>query len=275
MRLSRPHCSRLASLAPTALSPRLSSAQAGLPAVDGRDLYSEIVNTNASARGGRTDALHLSPNAVLLWPWKLVTGAQPYAVWTSPRYPNCSVAASAIAGRGPEHADTRVFGVPIPYGSPDLQAHITWSHDCGHSPGCLFNLMDDPTEHIDVSSEPQHAPIAWKLAASLATLNATLFEPDRGTPSVEACLRGIEIGRFYGPFMHVPEGWYTPRPPPPPAQRRRDRELRAALELINRPVEAAAAVDAAKLLVPRVAFDGIFPTLDSCRNATDGTDPFR
>jgi hypothetical protein len=38
---------------------------------------------------------------------------------------------------------------------------------------------------------------------------------------------------------------------------------------MNRPAESAAVVEACKLLVPKVAFHGgIFPTLDSCRNAT-------
>lgn len=204
-----------------------AAAAAGLPPVDARDFLGAALK-GGGAEGGRTDALHLSADAILRWPWKLVTGPQAYGVWTTPRFPNCSVSysategrlllipsesfsflpipsqvsRSATEGRGPEHSDTRVFGTPIPYGPPAVQDNLTWVHDCGYAPGCLFNVDVDPTEHHDLAQSPEHAGRAAALAAELAALNATLFTPDRGTPSLEACLRGIDEGRFCAP--HAP-----------------------------------------------------------------------
>eukprot|EP00322_Chrysochromulina_rotalis_P022631 CAMPEP_0115845690 /NCGR_PEP_ID=MMETSP0287-20121206/9485_1 /TAXON_ID=412157 /ORGANISM="Chrysochromulina rotalis, Strain UIO044" /LENGTH=644 /DNA_ID=CAMNT_0003299477 /DNA_START=71 /DNA_END=2005 /DNA_ORIENTATION=- len=243
------------------------AAAAGLPAVDGRDLFSAILNDT----DGRTDSLHLSPNAVLRWPFKLVTGSQQFGSWTSPRYPNCSICTSAITGRGPEHSDVRVFDVPIPYGPPKVQDSLTWVFECGYEPGCLFNLVDDPTEHVDLASSPEHAEIARELADELAVLNSTLFEPTRGTPSLDSCLRGIDIGRFYGPWAHVPDGWYTPLPPSTPTQQAKDDELKAVLTKLNQPLPSAVLIKSMHLTVPLVSFKVIFPTIDTCRE--NGTSP--
>ena len=115
-----------------------AAAAAGLPGVDARDLLPAILN--GTGAGGRTDALHLSPNGLLRWPYKLVTGTQQFGRWTSPRYPNRSICTSAIEGRGPEHSDVRVFDVSIPYGPPKVQDALTWVFECGYEPGCLFNV---------------------------------------------------------------------------------------------------------------------------------------
>jgi len=161
-----------------------------------------------------------------------------------------------------------VWEVFIPYGPLELQNNLTWVHECGYSPGCLFDIEADPTEHVDLAHDPRHAARALDLAAELAARNQTLFDPDRGTPSIDACLRGIDIGRFYGPFAHVPEGWYTPLPPPSPADHKRDEELRALIDFVNAPTVSQSIINTSFQLVPRVAFNTIFPTLDSCRNIT-------
>jgi len=238
-----------------------ATPQARLPAVDGRDLYEAIVSGNESARG-RMDALHLSPNAILKWPYKLLTGAQAFGVWTSPRYPNCSIANSADAGRGPEHSDTKVFNVRIPYGPPSLHDNVTWMFDCGYEPGCLFNLEEDPFEREDLAHSPTHSTIAFGLMLDLVELNRTLFKPDRGMPTVEACLQGVANGRFYGPFAHVPEGWYSPSPPPS----RADLRLIHALRFVNRKKISSAIVNSMYALLPKIAFGQVFPTLDQCCN---------
>ena len=63
---------------------------AGLPAVDSIPQWNAI-RDGSDARMGM--ALHLSANALLEWPWKLITGHQPYARhMTGPIYPNCSTA---------------------------------------------------------------------------------------------------------------------------------------------------------------------------------------
>ena len=51
--------------------------RAGLPPVDGKNQWNAIVqNTQFGPR--HNESLHLSANAILRWPWKLVTGRQPY-----------------------------------------------------------------------------------------------------------------------------------------------------------------------------------------------------
>jgi len=110
------------------------------------------------------------------------------------------------------------------------------------------------------------APRHWR--RSLRRLNATLFTPDRGTPSLEACLRGIDEGRFYGPWREVPAGWYTPLPPPSAEQQAEDKELRALLTALNEPLETALVIKSMAKVVPYIAFNSIFPTLDACRNAS-------
>jgi len=80
------------------------SHSAGLPPVDGIEQWSAIVN-QSDARAGR--ALHLSPNALLQWPYKLITGHQPYSSHrTGPVYPNCTTSKEFIE-RGP------MFKVPL------------------------------------------------------------------------------------------------------------------------------------------------------------------
>ena len=51
--------------------------RAGLPPVDGKNQWNAIVqNTQFGPR--HNESLHLSANAILRWPWKLITGRQPY-----------------------------------------------------------------------------------------------------------------------------------------------------------------------------------------------------
>ena len=84
------------------------------------------------------ESLHLSANAILRWPWKLLTGRQPYGTlcfigilfcasltyvvhhsllawytgtWQSPRYPNCSTVKTLKEGQGPGFVDFKIFNV--------------------------------------------------------------------------------------------------------------------------------------------------------------------
>ena len=119
--------------------------QHGLPTlapVDGRDQWAAITSGTAakpSTTNVRPDALHLSANAVLRWPWKLITGRQPYATWTGPRFPNCTATWPNATTKGPMFTDFKVFGVPITIGNPKNQDQLLWIHDCDAPPGCLFN----------------------------------------------------------------------------------------------------------------------------------------
>ena len=85
------------------------------------------------------------------WPYKLVVGEQPYSVWTGELYPNCSTFDHFSAMNGPFFVDVRALGEEIHFGAtPSETAKLTWAHNCGDA-GCLVNLADDPTEHVDLA----------------------------------------------------------------------------------------------------------------------------
>ena len=74
--------------------------QKGLPLlheVDSVPQWQNIIND----KNGRPDAMHLSSKAVLMWPYKLVTGKQPLSAWVGPNYPNCSTVKSIDEHNGP------------------------------------------------------------------------------------------------------------------------------------------------------------------------------
>merc|ERR1712151_785956 len=62
---------------------------------------------------GRPGPLHLSENAVLRWPYKLVTGKQPYSVWRGEVYPNCSTVNGSLHDGGPIFTLIEVFNQKI------------------------------------------------------------------------------------------------------------------------------------------------------------------
>ena len=75
--------------------------------------------------------------------------------------------------------------------------------DCGttQTPLCLFNILSDPTEHINMIST--HADVAAELAARIDEVQKTVFSPLRGGDHVDlACANSNKsYGGFVGPFM--------------------------------------------------------------------------
>merc|ERR1719291_895211 len=111
-----------------------------LPPVDSVAQWPYILNNT----NGRSAPLHVSRNAVLQWPYKLVTGRVVYSNWQGPLYPNCSTAHSLDNDNGPVFVDLKIFNVPIPLSrDPKVLDRIEWSVDCGVK-GCLHNVRDDP-----------------------------------------------------------------------------------------------------------------------------------
>ena len=51
-------------------------------------------------RNGRADPLHLAAEALLMWPYKLLTGKSKFGGWTGPVYPNCSTVQAFEVNRG-------------------------------------------------------------------------------------------------------------------------------------------------------------------------------
>ncbi|CAJ1332272.1 unnamed protein product [Effrenium voratum] len=204
----------------------------GLPllhTVDSVPMWSNIVEDKL----GRTDPMHLSSQAVLMWPYKLITGKQPLSVWVGPLYPNCSTVHSLADGNGPipPQQDVKIFGEPLPLAPTQEEIdRTTWTIDC--KDGCLMNVRDDPTEHNDLAADPKYASVLAKMQATLKELNKDLFEPDRGLDRVEACQVAVEQSHTFGPFVDSKD-FYSPAPEKSLLQKVEDQLLLATLEVVN------------------------------------------
>ncbi|CAJ1426803.1 unnamed protein product [Effrenium voratum] len=175
-----------------------------LAPVDGKKGQLEAI-FSGSPGPRATEPLFLSGNALLDFPYKLVTGKQVYMVHTGPVFPNCSTISSVKAGKGPDFIDFAVLEKKI-----DLGDSHYWRGDCGE--GCLFNVQEDPSESIDLSKKPEHADRLQKMIATLAEYNKTLFLPERGETHIQACYSAMLNGHgTFGPFVSI-EGYYSDQP---------------------------------------------------------------
>jgi arylsulfatase I/J len=186
-------------------------SEKGLPLlapVDSVQQWDFILNGS----NGRPDVLHLSDQAVLRWPYKLVTGGQPYGGWTGSLYPNCSTAESYRADHGPMFVDIKLFDTNVRSAyRKSKHDELLWWHDCEE--GCLFDLQADPTESHDLAAEPAMQQVKASLLAQLGELNKRLFLPERGDASAAACKGAVDHGGVLGPFVDAEE-WYSPMPKP-------------------------------------------------------------
>ncbi len=137
--------------------------QPGFPGVDGIDQWPYLsgqVSTSArtelplaSRSASHEDVNSTDPQggsaALIVGEFKLVRFAQQYAMWMGPNYPNASTG-------GPARPDEPVF-------------------DCG-SEGCLFNIIADPGEHLDLAKNPKYAAVLAKLQARAHALDASAIE---------------------------------------------------------------------------------------------------
>ena len=150
---------------------------AGLPPTDSIDLW-PLLSGRTSA-SPRTELAIGSPNAVgglINASYKLLLGTYTQAGWTGPQFPNTS------SSWDPNQS----------------------KETCGPSPqtGCLFDLLADPTEHINLAAvKPE---LFRAMMHRLTEINATLFAPDRGTPDPAACVVALgTYGDFWGPWIDV------------------------------------------------------------------------
>mmetsp|Transcript_26076 Transcript_26076/g.82487 ORF Transcript_26076/g.82487 Transcript_26076/m.82487 type:complete len:678 (+) Transcript_26076:66-2099(+) len=177
-----------------------------LPPVDSVAQWQHLVD----GTNGRPDTLYVSDRAVIKYPWKLVASDQVYSIYFSQQYPNCSTI-EGIASHGPALPlldEVHLFGVKLATGFPREQVEkIMDIEKCGE--GKLFNIEEDPTEHNDLSGDPQHASILAELRADLARFNQGIFKPDRGQATMDSCWESMRVGGFYGPFVDSKD-FYTP-----------------------------------------------------------------
>lgn len=217
-----------------------------------------IVNgTNA-----RPGALHLSENAVLRWPYKLVTGKQVYSVWQGALYPNCTTVDSALHDKGPMFTDTKLFNEVIEFAYlTKNQDRLTWTYDC--KDGCLVNVEADPNEHENLADDPAFSHMKETLKETLADLNKGLFEPERGQPQLAACTTGLKSGGYLGPFAFA-DDWYSPVHLSI-AKKVKNALLKKVLESVNQPEYEKKAVRTGRLIVPPIR--SVFqkgPAADKC-----------
>ncbi len=169
------------------------AAAAGLPPVDGLDMWPLLSGANATsprthiAVGSDGSEANLPPGTRVQGivrgdGYKLLIGATGQNVWTGRFYPNASTSWSDV----PYHC-----GIPANGSAPAV----------GRG-GCLFNVATDPTEHAELDvSTPANAKIVAELFAALRAEDAGTFTPDRGTvaPTAGAAAGGPWKG-FWGPF---------------------------------------------------------------------------
>ena len=125
--------------------------------------------------GSRRRATHtndLMDPMIIVGEYKLLLGVVDQCWWQGPQYPN---------------------------GTSRWDTHATWIN-C--TTGCLFNIIDDPTEHNDLAAKLPH--IVDTLLARLQQVQATVYDPDRGEPeTLQACAQVKRNGGFWGPWKGV------------------------------------------------------------------------
>lgn len=198
--------------------------------------------------------LHLSANAVLRYPYKLITGKQVYSMHQGELYPNCSTGSVK-----PWFVDTKFLGASLDTGNnPTINENILYE-ECGE--GMLFNVDDDPTEMNNLASQPEHANTLQDMQMLLVELNTLSFNPLRGEMrSAIPCDQGFMNGGFMGPFLYA-DGYYTGPFRPVPALR--PNVTKFLMHQLAKPLIAEPLIKTAQKDFP--AFEGtVQPTLDKC-----------
>lgn len=162
-----------------------AASHAGLPPMDSLDLWPHLSGANATSprtevwftplsgdRGNGTNTKSADA-AIIVGQHKLIVGNISQASWCGPTYPN----------------------------------HTTWDtwktiEKCTSETkvGCLFDIMNDPSEHHDLALE--EPTLAQKLLARLEELDRTLYDPPRGDPDVSgACAQVVRNDGTWGPWL--------------------------------------------------------------------------
>lgn len=185
-----------------------------LPPIDSRPQWKAIIHGEKI----RTDAFWISPKAVMKFPYKLVTEDQPYSMWFGKYYPNCtSVHDMNDTSKGyPSFVDMKIFDKRVNF--PDAS---TFTVNCSATSAgaCLFNVLEDPTEHHDLADEMPE--LVAELMTNLKEMQKNHYKRDLGEGQRVAVMTPVFNGKFYGPFLqtddvHSPTmdftagGYYSP-----------------------------------------------------------------
>lgn len=164
------------------------AAAAGLPPIDSLDMSPVLLGANATSPRteiviGSSDGNDHEGNTIVAGVidvdgWKLLIGDIDPAFFQGEVYPNSTSAA---------HEPHLVCGDPDAGGA-------------ARGPGCLFNVFTDPSETNDVAAANPARVKA--LRRRITELQATVYNPDRGSTARTMCLTGLsKWGGFLGPFL--------------------------------------------------------------------------
>lgn len=164
----------------------------GLPPVDSMDMWplfsgenltsprTEILftplrglaNTSGSDPYDKTPSDMRDP-MIIVGEWKLILGVVDQCWWQGPQYPN---------------------------GSSTWDTHATWINcTTPTKKACLFNIIEDPTEHFDRAAE--QPALVDQLLARMQQVQTTVYDPDRGENEAEAACEAVEANKgFWGPW---------------------------------------------------------------------------
>ena len=137
-----------------------AAADAGLPAVDGLDMWS-LIRGKVSA-SPRTEML-ISDTTLISCDWKLMQGKFRYAVWQSPVWPMASTPSQDVL--------------------EDTVLDCVGNH--GDAP-CLFNIREDESEYVNVAR--LYPDTVAEMQARLAQLKAGFLAPDDFNLLDDSCL---------------------------------------------------------------------------------------
>ena len=144
-------------------------AKANLPPIDSLNMWPLISGQNSTSP--RTD-IPISLTTLISGDYKVLVGTNSDAGWTGPVYPNNT------------HPDGGIEAV----------------EHCGESHGCLYNIMKDPEERVNLATKMPD--ILKEMRAKLSKYQATHFNPDRGDVWPGACEDALnKYGGFWGPFL--------------------------------------------------------------------------
>ena len=167
------------------------AAAAGLPPIDSLDMSALLFGTNATSPRtevaiGSSDGADNAGNTIVQGiidvpsGLKLVIGDIDPAFFQGPTYPNTT---STVK---PPH---------LVCGDPDAGGKA-------YGPGCLFDVLNDPSETTDLAGEKKHAADVTRLRKRIAELQKGVFNPDRGSNDPDFCKTALgKWGGFVGPFL--------------------------------------------------------------------------
>ncbi len=193
---------------------------AGLPPVDGLDLWPLLSGANTTGprtevwlgSGGAGDTDNSKSPIVQAYiradGYKVLWGNVIENAWTGPFYRACVSRGLGrplylVAPRScPPYAPSPPALSPSPAANATTSGCDTCPLDCGtiDKPACLFNVLEDPTEHGNVAEA--NPDIVAAMSARLKELTTGIFAPDRGEPatSLPCEASASKWGGFVGYF---------------------------------------------------------------------------